>query len=109
MASVNFPSDWAIVSGIPGAKIQDVLFRRVRLTASGGGTEKDAKREVPEIVDAYPDAFSFGQTVPAYGFWIRHADRVLFDDVQIKTVTPDVRPPFLQGVDTTSILINGSP
>lgn len=99
----------SIVSGIPGAKIQDVLFRRVRLTASGGGTEKDAKREVPEIVDAYPDAFSFGQTVPAYGFWIRHADRVLFDDVQIKTVTPDVRPPFLQGVDTTSILINGSP
>ena len=96
----------SIVSGIPNAKIQDIAFHQIHLTASGGGTEKDAKRDVPEIVDAYPDAFSFGKTVPAYGFWIRHAERVLFDDVQIKTATPDARPPFAKGIDTSGVLIN---
>jgi len=99
----------SIVSGIPNAKIQDIVFRRVHLTASGGGTEQDAQRNVPELVDVYPDAFSFGKTVPAYGFWIRHAERVIFDDVQIKTVTADARPPFLKGIDTSGILINGEP
>jgi polygalacturonase len=99
----------SIVSGIPGAKIQDVIFRRIHLTASGGGTDQDAQRNVPELVDAYPDAFSFGKTVPAYGFWIRHANGIRFDDVRIETVTADARPPFVKGVDTSGVRINEQP
>ncbi|HEY8962711.1 MAG TPA: glycosyl hydrolase family 28 protein [Luteolibacter sp.] len=97
----------SIVSGIPNAKIQDIIFRRIHLTASGGGTKQDAERDVPELIDVYPDAFSFGKTVPAYGFWIRHADRILFDDVRIQTATSDARPPFVKGIDTADVSING--
>jgi polygalacturonase len=97
----------SIVSGIPGAKIEDVVFRNLQLTMSGGGTEKDAQREVPELVDAYPDAFSFGPTVPAYGFWGRHADRITFDRVKITPRKPDARPEFVIGVDTSAIQSSG--
>jgi hypothetical protein len=96
----------SIISGIPGAKVRDAVFRDIRLAVSGGGSEKDATREVPELVSVYPDAFSFGATVPAYGFWIRHAERITFDEVAISTKKPDAREGFLVGVDTSAITIN---
>jgi len=60
---------------------------------------------VPELVDAYPDAFSFGATVPAYGFWIRHAEGILFDRVTVTPEKPDARPCFVTGVDTSGIVL----
>ena len=54
-------------------------------------------------------AFSFGKTVPAYGFWIRHASGIRFDDVRIETVTADAPPPFVKGVDTSGVRINERP
>lgn len=95
----------SIISGILGAKIRDVVFRDIQLTTSGGGTEKDATRIVPEFIDAYPDAFTFGATVPAYGFWIRHAEHILFDRVTITPATPDARACFATGVDTSRIVL----
>ncbi|HEY4245972.1 MAG TPA: glycosyl hydrolase family 28 protein [Lacunisphaera sp.] len=96
----------SIISGIPGAKIEDVIFRNIRLTVAGGGDEKDATREVPELINVYPDAFSFGKSVPAYGFWIRHATNIIFDKVAISTETPDARQDFVIGVDTSAIVVN---
>jgi hypothetical protein len=95
----------SIVSGIPGHQVQDIIFRDVQLTCSGGGTEADAARVVPELIDAYPDAFSFGATVPAYGFWIRHAEGILFDRVAITPEKPDARPCFVTGVNTSGIVL----
>ena len=93
----------SVISGIPGATVQDIIFRDIQLTVGGGGTEKDATRDVPELIDAYPDAFSFGKKAPAYGFWIRHAARVTFDGVAITPEKPDARQEFLVGVDTSEI------
>ena len=95
----------SIISGIPGADIRDVIFRDIQLTTSGGGTEKDAARVVPELIDAYPDAFSFGATVPAYGFWIRHAEQITFDRVTATPSKPDARPCFVTDIDTARIVL----
>ena len=99
----------SIISGIPGFKVQDVVFQNIQLTVSGGGDEKDAKREVPELIDAYPDAFSFGNTVPAYGFWIRHASGITFENVTVTASEPDLRPPFVLGSEAAQISIKGNP
>ena len=96
----------SIISGIPGAKVEDVVFRNIQLTTAGGGTKDDAGRAVPEIVDAYPDAFSFGKTVPAFGFWMRHANRIAFGNVDISAGKADARPAFVQSVDTDGITLD---
>jgi hypothetical protein len=33
--------------------------------------------------------------LPAYGFCVRHADNVVFDNVEVKIATPDARPRFV--------------
>lgn len=97
----------SIISGIPGAKVQDVVLHNVNLAVAGGGTEADAQRDVPELVNVYPDAFSFGKTVPAYGFWIRHAERITFDRVTVTLNAPDGRQEYILGVDTADITMSG--
>jgi len=94
----------SVISGIPGARIENVVFRNIQLEAAGGGTIADAQRSVPEIPEAYPDAPSFGKTVPASGFWIRHAERITFENVAVSTARPDARSQFVQGVDVEEIV-----
>lgn len=96
----------SVISGIPGARIEDVVFRNVQISISGGATSADAQRSVPEIPGAYPDAPSFGRTVPAFGFWVRHAERITFENVAVSAKKPDARPQFVQGMDTRDIIIN---
>lgn len=53
----------------------------------------EAKAAVPEKDGAYPEAFMFSQmALPAYGFYVRHADNVVFDNVEVKAAAPDARP-----------------
>lgn len=96
----------SLISGIPGARVQGVVLRDVKLSVAGGGTSTDASRVVPELVTVYPDLFSFGKRMPAFGFWIRHADEIAFDGVTISPEKPDERPQFLTGADTAEISIN---
>jgi polygalacturonase len=96
----------SVITGIPGAQIENVVFRNIQLSTAGGATSADAQRTVPEVPDAYPDAPSFGRTVPAFGFWIRHADGITFENVIVSPKNPDARPQFAQGVDTRNIGIN---
>lgn len=95
----------SIISGVPGAIVRDVIFRNVTIGVGGGGDAKDASRAVPELVAAYPDAYSFGEKVPASGFWIRHARGITFDRVILTVNKPDARPLFLVGIDSADIAI----
>jgi hypothetical protein len=64
---------------------------------------------IPENIADYPESNMFGPDLPAYGFWMRHAERISFDDVTITTLKPDVRPQFVSDDDTGGVLLNGSP
>jgi hypothetical protein len=79
------------ITGVPGFFIENVAFRGMHLTFPGGGSKEDARREVPELRDRYPEYHMFG-TLPAYGVYLRHVKGVTFEDVTIDTTAPDLRP-----------------
>lgn len=82
----------ATIAGLAGHPIEDITLRRIRLVYEGGGTEADAARRPPELAGAYPEPSMFGMT-PAWGLWVRHAERIAIEDLRLETVGPDARPP----------------
>jgi hypothetical protein len=70
------------VTGVPGLKPENIVFKNVELTFPGGGTEEEAKAAAPEREKNYPECRMFnGQALPAYGFYVRHAEKVAFENV----------------------------
>jgi polygalacturonase len=84
----------SIIAGIPGQPVEDVTLSDIRLVYRGGGTARDAKRDPPEVEDAYPEPSMFG-TLPAFGFYVRHARGITMRDIVIATMSPDSRPPMV--------------
>jgi polygalacturonase len=81
------------IAGIPGHDIEDVRISDVRHHLVGGLTPGDAVADPPEAIDAYPEPTMFG-TLPAYGFFVRHARGVTFDNVEVRYEQEDTRPAF---------------
>ena len=90
-ADPRYPST---ISGIPGHDIEDVRISNLRHVMVGGLTPADAVRNPPELVDAYPENSMFG-TLPAYGFYIRHATGMNLDNVSVGFEEQDTRPAFV--------------
>ena len=78
--------DWAC--------IEDVTFRNIHLYYKGGYSEEDGKRIPPEQEKVYPEPWMFG-TIPAKGFYIRHARNITFDGIRFHFEQPDGRPLFV--------------
>jgi hypothetical protein len=57
----------------------------------GGGTPADAARKIEEYADKYPEFAMFG-TLPAYGFYCRHARNLTFRNVETRFEPPEARP-----------------
>ena len=78
------------ITGLPGHPIRDVVLENIRLGFDGGGTVDDTRREIPERETSYPESTMFG-TLPAYGFYCRHAERLTFRNLALHTESPDLR------------------
>lgn len=83
-----------IVSGVPGALIEDVTFSNIRIYFQGGYSAEDANRVIPEQEKVYPEPWMFG-TIPASGFYVRHARNIVFDNVKFHFEKPDGRPLYV--------------
>ena len=83
------------IVGVPDGIIDNVLIKDVEITLPGGGTINDANANVPELVDAYPEANMFGTPLPAYGFYVRHANNVKFENVKFNLQAADARPEYV--------------
>ena len=84
------------ITGVPGLRPSGITLRNVSLVVPGGGTAADAAAHVPEKDGAYPESFMFDRMpLPAYGFYIRHADGVVLENVKVEPATPDARPPVV--------------
>lgn len=95
-AVAQYPS---IISGIPGTMIEDIQISDVYLQQKGGGTKEWAALQPPEKIDGYPEATMFG-TIPAQGFFVRHARNVEFSNIEVASLARDERPAFwMQDVD----------
>ncbi len=78
------------ISGIPDHPIKGVTLSNVRISYKGEGALDEAKREPPENIAKYPEATMFG-TLPAYGFYCRHARGIKFLNVQLNLEASDLR------------------
>ena len=107
----NFIPYASSITGFPGAFIEDIRIEKINMTIKGGfpeGTAEDALREIPEAGSNYPENRMFG-TLPAYGFFIRHARGLRMKDICISIERRDGRPAFLledvhdSGFDTITV------
>lgn len=84
----------SIIAGLNGHDIEDVKLSNITIRYKGGGTKTDADRIVPENEKNYPEPSMFG-VIPAYGFYVRHAKGIVFDNVDVSFDKDDQRPAFL--------------
>lgn len=94
----------SIISGIPDNYIEDIVLDNIRIVYKGGGTKEDALLTPPENEAVYPEPWMFG-TIPASGFFIRHARNVELNNIQLSFMAPDYRPSlWLDDVDGCRLL-----
>jgi polygalacturonase len=79
------------ITGVPGHSVENVQLSNIQITFDGGGTRPESAVQVPEREGRYPEGSMFG-TLPAYGFYCRHAAGLKLRDVRLRTERPDLRP-----------------
>ena len=84
----------SLLSGIPGADIEDVSLHDILIVSQGGGTAEQAAIQLPEDEAKYPEPTMFGAT-PVWGFFIRHLRGLSMSNIQLQTETADARPAIL--------------
>lgn len=103
----------ASIIGLPGYKIQNVKLKNIEIVYPGAGSPLYAKRgltnaeldSIPEMVAAYPE-FSQFKELPAWGFYIRHAEGIEFENVTFTALKKDYRPAIVLD-DVKGISFNG--
>ncbi len=109
-AVAQYPS---IIAGVSDALIEDIKLDSLYFEQIGGGTDAWVALQPPEKPSGYPEADMFG-TLPATGFFLRHARNLEFSNVEIVTEQPDARPAIwaddVDGLDVFRLRIRrGSP
>jgi polygalacturonase len=79
------------ITGLPGHPVNDIRLSDIVLEQVGGGIKEDISARIEEKTAEYPEATMFG-TLPAYGFYIRHAENITFDGIELATTNEDARP-----------------
>jgi polygalacturonase len=93
------------ITGVPGLRPSDISISNCRMRTVAQGQLDWAHREVPEAADKYPESWMMGR-LPAYGFFVRHADRVRLRNIEYITDQPDSRPAVI--CDDVDNIILGS-
>ena len=82
------------ITGVPGLRLKGVTLKDVTINVPGAGAAGAAEQHlpVPEKEDAYPESNMFdNRMLPAYGFYCRHVDGLVFDNVTVKLRAADPR------------------
>ncbi|MDR3625196.1 MAG: glycosyl hydrolase family 28 protein [Ignavibacteriaceae bacterium] len=85
------------IVGIPGYPVKDVTLENIEIIFGGAGNKEvahvnlDSLNKIPEKEDDYPEFSMFGE-LPAWGFYIRHADGINMQNVKILYRNFDFRP-----------------
>lgn len=100
------PPSGILITGVPGHDINDLTLENIQINLAGGGKAENARREVPEAIDKYPEVSTFGPLIPAYGLWARHVNGLKLKNVSFNLDSTDLRPAFIIE-DGTNIEISG--
>ena len=99
----------SIISGVPGAMIEDLHLANVYLHHAGGMMTSQTAQDLPELEAAYPEPTMFGST-PSQGLFLRHARRVDLSHIEIASAAVDPRPSVvLKDVDRIDLLALTAP
>jgi hypothetical protein len=85
------------IVGLPGHPVRDVVLDDVEIIYGGGGRKErayvalDSLASVPEREKDYPEFSMFGE-LPAWGFYVRHAEGVVLRNVRLRLKEADFRP-----------------
>ena len=87
------------IQGIPGIPIQNLTLENIEIVYPGKadpayafrGTSKAELEAIPELEQSYPE-FSNWKELPAWGFYIRHAENLVMKNVKISVKDADYRP-----------------
>ncbi|KDN55811.1 glycoside hydrolase family 28 protein [Flavobacterium seoulense] len=92
-----FPSS---IVGIPGYKIENVSLEDITISYPGRASKGMAYipisrlHQVPEKIQDYPEFSMFGE-LPAWAFYVRHANGISFKNVKVSLDDVDFRPAFV--------------
>jgi hypothetical protein len=84
------------IVGMPDAIIENITLKNIEIRYPGGGNPLYAKTgldeldKVPEMAASYPE-FSMFKELPAWGFYIRHAKNIVFENVTLICDKKDYR------------------
>ena len=84
------------IVGMPDAPVEGITLRNIEIHYPGGGNPYYAKvgldelDKVPELGSNYPE-FSMFKELPAWGFYLRHARGIIFDNVRLYCEKRDYR------------------
>jgi hypothetical protein len=103
-----FPSS---IVGISGNSIQNVCLQNIEIVCPGRATKGMAYiplwrlDQVPEQVNQYPEFTMFGE-LPAWGFYIRHAEHISMNHIKLTLADTDYRPAIVLD-DAKAVTMNG--
>ncbi|MEI6948095.1 glycosyl hydrolase family 28 protein [Paraflavisolibacter sp. H34] len=88
-----FPSS---ISGLPGHPVKNVLLENITITYAGGAKKEvhyfppDSLHLVTEAEKDYPEFSMFGE-LPAWGFYVRHAEGIRMKNIKLISKEADYR------------------
>lgn len=86
----------ASIVGLPDAFIENITLKNIEIHYPGGGNPAFAKvgldelDKVPEMAASYPE-FSMFKELPAWGFYVRHAKGISFENITLTCSKKDYR------------------
>lgn len=89
----NAGSTGCSITGLPGHPVENIRLSNITICHKGG--EQQVAIPTDEKEKEYPEATMWG-TLPAKGFFIRHARNICFDNIEIRTDHKDWRPEFVK-------------
>lgn len=100
------------IVGIPDNPVQDITLENIEITYGGRASKEIACiplseiTSVPENIAGYPEFSMFGE-LPAWGFYLRHAEGIKMKNVKINYREDDFRPAMVlddvKGIDMTDV------
>ena len=103
------------ITGMPDHAIENLVFRDIQFTVSGGGDEKDASKKdlneyTLEVLAGWWPEFHLVGTLPASGFYGRHIDGLVIDNFHVLTANGDRREPCVlddvKGYQVENLFLN---
>ncbi len=97
IAASNIPSS---ITGIPGFPVENIYLDNITIQAPGNGPVGNTTQ--PELETLRPENDIWGNTLPAYGLYVRHVEGLVLDSFCVNLDAADPRP-MLYFEDTLNV------